>query len=340
MVNRRCFNQQISFMSFKLLPRLIAFPIIACIGQCWWMANYSPTNMAASMIWIPLLAYAWFCIGGLTHEIVHGNLNSTPLVVTVSAKIIGTVLGIPHTVYREVHMRHHAYLNTPLDWEMWPYSDPRASLRFRRIFVWFDIVFAVVATPIIWGRICFSKESPVPLPIRRTMKIEYCGIAVFWLGTIGTGIWMHQTGRFQFQPEHFIFALPPLLATAVNGLRKIMDHVGTSSFDPLHGTRTVVGPSFITRTLSFFNFDLAVHGPHHRYPKLECSSLKQRMEEISEANPGQRYPIFPSFFAAFVDTLVAMVRNPGVGVNAGCTDDLSHLPSQTSAKVSSETHWG
>ena len=159
-------------MPIKLIPRLIAFPIIACVGQCYWMMNVSPTNAAASLIWIPLLAYAWFCIGGFSHEVVHGNLNLNLRLAKYVARSIGTLLGIPYTVYKEVHMRHHAYLNTPLDWEMWPYGDPKASLGFRRIFVWFDVLFAVVATPIIWGRICFSKESPVSHQIRRTMKWE------------------------------------------------------------------------------------------------------------------------------------------------------------------------
>jgi fatty acid desaturase len=76
----------------------------------------------------------------------------------------------------------------------------------------------------------------------------------------------------------------------------MMDHVGTSSFDPLHGTRTIVGANPLTKLLSYFNFDLAVHGPHHRYPKLDHSMLKQRMAEITEKNPEQDYPVFSSFF--------------------------------------------
>ena len=105
-----------------------------------------------------------------------------------------------------------------------------------------------------------------------------------------------------------------------------MDHVGTSSFDPFHGTRTVVGQTFITKFLSYFNFDLSIHGPHHRYPKLDHSLLKGRMTEIVDANPEQTYPIFPSFFSALVATLRTVSRNPGVGVNAGCSENLSHLP--------------
>ncbi|MDG1897415.1 MAG: fatty acid desaturase, partial [Fuerstiella sp.] len=267
------------------------------------------------------------------HEIAHGNLKINRTLGSVISRLIGSVLGIPCTVYREVHMRHHAYLNTPLDWEMWPYSDPDASLRFRRIFVWFDIVFAIVVTPIAWGRICFSSKSPVSEDIRRRMRREYWGVAVFWFGAIGTGIWFHQTGRFLFEWEHLIFAVPPVVATMCNGFRKIMDHVGTSSFDPLHGTRTVVGGNIITKALTWFNFDLAIHGPHHRYPKLDHAQLKGRMSEITDANPDQTFPVFKSFLSAIFDTFRTAIRNPGVGLNAGCTADLSHLPSRQPAET-------
>ncbi|MEO1981106.1 MAG: fatty acid desaturase [Fuerstiella sp.] len=320
-------------MSLKNFSRCLAFPIVACGGQWWWMAHYAPTNIIASAVWIPLLTFAWFCIGGTSHEIVHGNLIINKTLGTAIGRIIGTVLGIPYTVYKEVHMRHHAYLNTPLDWEMWPYGDPDVSLRFRRIFVWCDILFAIVLTPFIWGRICFSPRSPVAPKLRRTMRLEYLAIAVFWFGVIGSCIYVHRSGIFLFRPEHWIFAAPPLLATMGNGLRKLMDHVGTSSFDPFHGTRTVVGQNFITKTLSYFNFDLSIHGPHHRYPKLDHSLLKRRMTEIADANPEQTYPVFPSFFSALIDTMRTITRNPGVGLNAGCTEDLSHLPLRQPAET-------
>jgi fatty acid desaturase len=306
--------------------RLLAFPFLACVGQWCWVVNFAPTNVLACAIWVPLLTYSWFCIGGFSHETAHGNFRLNKTLGEAIARCIGTLLGIPYTVYREVHMRHHAYLNTPLDWEMWPYSDPAASLRFRRVFLWFDVLLAIVVTPIIWGRICYSPHSPVGPEIRRTMRREYWAVAVFWLGAISTGIWAHRTDRFLFSPEHLIFALPPYLATVCNGFRKMMDHVGTSSFDPLHGTRTIVGANPLTKLLSYFNFDLAVHGPHHRYPKLDHSMLKQRMAEITEKNPEQDYPVFSSFFSAAMHTIRNVAKNPGVGVNSGCIDDISHLP--------------
>lgn len=315
----------------SLVPlRLLAFPVVAMVGQVVWMTWFDPTNWMQSAIWIAILSYCWFCIGGLSHELVHDNLHLGTLGIWIS-RSFGVLLLIPHSVYREVHMRHHAYLNTPLDWEMWPYTDPHRSVTFRRLFLIPDVLLAVFTTPIIWGRICFSKYSPIAPKLRRTMKAEYAACATFWIGVIGLCIWLHHTGRFDFQPKHWIFATPVLLATMLNGIRKLMDHVGTESIDPIGGTRTIVGDNPVTRLLSFFNFDLSVHAPHHRHPKLDHTQLKQRMAEICEKNPDVEYPLFKSFSAALVDTFKRVVVNPGVGLNAGCTDDLSHLPMDQSA---------
>ena len=46
-----------------------------------------------------------------------------------TGRLLGTMMFTPYTAYREVHIRHHAYLNTPRDWELWPYSDPQRVAR-------------------------------------------------------------------------------------------------------------------------------------------------------------------------------------------------------------------
>ena len=315
----------------SLIPlRLLAFPVTAVAGQILWMSYFSPTDWLPNAIGIVVLAYCWFCIGGIAHELVHDNLHLSKGGVWI-ARTIGCLLLIPHSVYREVHMRHHAYLNTPLDWEMWPYCDPRLSTGFRRTFIIFDILLAVFVTPIIWGRICFSKFSPISGDIKKTMKREYAACAIFWFSVVSCCVWLHKTNSFTFRAEHLIFAAPPILATMLNGLRKIMDHVGTESIDPVHGTRTIVGQNFITRILSFFNFDLAIHGPHHRFPKLNHTQLEQKMNELQEKNPDATYPVYSSFTAALFDTLKRVITKPGVGINAGFRGDLSHLPMKQSA---------
>ncbi len=310
----------------KILPRLIAFPLLAFVGQIVWMTSDAPLAPLAILIWLPVLAFSWFCVGGLSHELVHFNLPLPRWLQEGLARMIGTGIFVPFNVYREVHMRHHAYLNTPLDWELWPYSDPETSVGFRRVFVWFDLLFGLLSTPLIWGRIWFSRKSPASPEKRRAMTVEYVGMVIFWGLVLGLCVWLHQTGRFTFRWQHLIFLAPSWMAANMNSMRKMMEHVGTASFDPVHGTRTVIGANWLTKVLSFFDFDLAVHGPHHRHPKLDHTLLKDRMGEIEKARPDEQFPVFASFSGALADTVRTLFKNPAVGVNAGCSDDLSHLP--------------
>lgn len=93
-------------MTFRILLRMLAFPFIAVIGQAVWMWFFDPTDVWASAVWIPVLAYCWFCIGGLSHEVVHENLPIGNRTGHIAARVIGVLLWIPYSVYREVHMRH------------------------------------------------------------------------------------------------------------------------------------------------------------------------------------------------------------------------------------------
>ena len=71
-------------------------------------------------------------------------------------RVIGTMIGVPYSIYRESHIRHHAYLNKPYDWELWPYSDPKASLWFRRVFVWFDLFLGMLGAMATYGDCSFT----------------------------------------------------------------------------------------------------------------------------------------------------------------------------------------
>lgn len=301
-------------MSFvRLLPRLLAFPFAAILGQAVWMLSSAAYSPIAIAVWVPVLSYCWFCVNGISHELIHENLPVPQRFGRLMARLIGIPIWIPRRVYKEVHMRHHAYLNTPLDFELWPYSDPNASLRFRRAFVWFDVLLGYFATPWIWGRICFSKDSPASVEAKREMRFEYAITAFAWALTVAAGAWLHATGRFAFAWRQLVFALPVVFAANMNSVRKMIEHVGTSSVDPIHGTRTIVGNSLLTRLYQYLSFDLAVHGPHHRYPKLDHRQLANRMHEIQQQRPDENCLVFDSVRAALADTVRSMWKNPAVG---------------------------
>ena len=60
--------------------------------------------------------------------------------------------------------------------------------------------------------------------------------------------------------------IPSCVAGIYQSIRKFTEHLGMASYDPMVGTRTVVGQNWFTRMCTYLNFDIFVHGPHHRHP--------------------------------------------------------------------------
>lgn len=227
--------------------------------------------------------------------------------------MLGTLMFTPYSAYREVHIRHHAYLNTPRDWELWPYSDPNASLGFRRAFVWFDLLLGVAAGPIIYGRIYFHRDSPIKSQqLRRTIRWEYLAIAAAW-----GGIWLFTTLTNQWPQHLLVIILPMYIAAFMQTFRKFTEHLGMASFDPLQGTRTVLPRKWLMRLSSYLNFDIFVHGPHHRHPRLTHTTLEAKLDEYRHDNPDIDYPAYERYWQAMLAMLPSMIFNPGCGVNAG-----------------------
>ncbi len=89
-----------------------------------------------------------------------------------------------------------------------------------------------------------------------------------------------------------------------------------ASYDPLMGTRTVVGTNWWTRFCTWMNFDIFVHGPHHRHPKLGHTQLIKKLDSYAQGTSAI-LPVFPSYRKAAIAMIPWVIRNPGVGVNAG-----------------------
>jgi hypothetical protein len=90
-----------------------------------------------------------------------------------------------------------------------------------------------------------------------------------------------------------------------------------ASYDPLLGTRTVVGTTWWTRLCTHMNFDIFIHGPHHRHPRMAPGQLRGIMNEYQMTNPTVAYPVYSSYWRAVCSMLPHLLRNPGVGMNAG-----------------------
>ncbi len=290
---------------------LLVFPAAAA---CMWLM-YHPwplDHWSCRAAWVLLASYALLSLSSCLHETVHHTYCRSPRLNVAVGRIIGTLFLVPYTVYRESHIRHHGHLNRPTDWELWPYSDPSASRTFRRIFVWFDLFLGTITTPYIYGRIFFHKNSPIALggKIWRTMLYEYMAVAIVWGTFLGTLEYYGKLGS-----KHALWLLPLWLMTFLQTGRKLTEHLGMDSFDPIRGTRTVVGGNLMTRVCSYLQFDIFVHGPHHRHPKMPHTKLRATMEGYLTGD-ADTYPAFSTYRHAVLDMLPHLLRHPGCGVNA------------------------
>lgn len=287
--------------------------LLPFVGVAWLAWDFPPQNWWSTAFWLCWTSYFLFCWTSLFHETVHLTLPKPRWFTVILGRAIGTVLLTPYTVYREAHIRHHAYLNRPNDWELWPYSDPHCSLGFRRAFAWADLVLGLFTSPYIYSRIYFHPTSPIRDPsTRRAIRNEYLAVVIFWGAILGWVSWVQAWPQFLLA-----WVIPHWLAGIVQTGRKFTEHLGMSSFEPVSGTRTVVSRSPITRLCSFLNFEIFVHGPHHRFPRIQHHELKNRMQALIQQEPETIYPLYSSYLAATWAMLPALLYRPGVGLNAG-----------------------
>lgn len=267
------------------------------------------------VVWTVFTAYCMFCWTSCFHETVHQTLTPNRQTSIWLGRLLGAAILVPYSVYRESHIRHHAYLNKPTDWELWPYSDPKAGIWFRRLFVWFDLFFGVLAAVVTYGRIYWHRDSPITDPkLRRTIFWEYVFACVFW-GSLFAIFTVTDSWGGYFRA----WLIPAFVAGIFQSIRKFTEHLGMASYDPMVGTRTVVGQNWFTRMCTYLNFDIFVHGPHHRHPLVPHRTLKRKMNEYVEKQPELQYPMFRTYTGAILDTIPYLFRNPGVGMNAGAS---------------------
>ncbi len=298
-------------------PRFLLFPLFAVLGYSGLILSWGGDHWTIKAGWVLILSFSWFCVAGSFHEAGHRTLFRSEWANILFGRLVGTFLVIPYTTFRETHRTHHAYMNTPKDYELWPYCDPQRSRWFRRCFAIVDLLFGVVTAPIIYGRIYWSKDSKLSQDVRRAIGLEYLLILLFWGGLFATLGMMTAQGMLDWSRFDPVWLLPLFISPIFNTVRKFTEHVGLESTDPVLGTRTVLGNNMFTRICSYFNFDIYIHGSHHRYPRLRHDELEQGMREIqSRAGQDQPLNIFPTYFAAIWDMLPCLWKGPGVGENA------------------------
>ncbi|MFQ5501137.1 MAG: fatty acid desaturase family protein [Phycisphaerae bacterium] len=256
--------------------------------------------------WLAYFHHTWMTI---FHEDAHFALYQGKSHNVRNGTIVGTLLMVPFTVYRQVHIRHHNRMNCPEDWELWPYCDPNKSLSFRRMFLFFDIFFGLWVGPVIYWRIFFAKNSPLTDPkIRRRITLEFLLIFTFWAGLLAAVAFYNAWWMFVK-----VYLIPAYVAGVVQTIRKLTEHLGLPEGDAMAGARTVLTDGPIGRAFSYTSFHIASHGLHHQYPQMPHENLEKAFKIEEETN--QDAPVFPSHFRAMLD-MTRHLAHPGIGVNA------------------------
>jgi len=297
-----------------LLWNLSAFGFaIASLATGWPSAH--PLWLAAIIVG---LAYTQHCWTIIFHEDAHYSLYQAKWHNRFNGNIVGTLLMIPFDVFRNAHMRHHAHMNTPEDYEVWPYSDPKTSLKFRRLFLVFDILFGAWVDPYIYNRIFFVKDSPIRDPrTRRTIKLQFLGIALFWGTVLGFVTYFHWWPKFLV-----VYVIPAWLTGMIQTTRKLIEHLGLPAGDPMGGARTILPKNWLGKMAGWTSFHIEAHGLHHAYPQMPHNHLEKAMELTETSSPDL---IFPNYWRAFLHTLPHF-RHPAVGENVNRLDSASVGP--------------
>jgi hypothetical protein len=170
--------------------------------------------------------------------------------------------------------------------------------------------------------------------VRRTIRNEYLFIVAFWGAVFGL---IHYFGGWAGYVK--VWLVPFLMAGVLQTGRKLTEHLGMPSFDPLLGTRTVLGSNWITQVCTFVNFDIFIHGAHHRHPRAAHNQLGRKMHDYIADNPENHYPVYQHYWQATRAMLPFLFGNPGCGVNAGgaapmsCDDSVQNFVSDVTQEV-------
>lgn len=239
------------------------------------------------------------------HEASHGTLNPKWLVNEFQGIMLGTAILVPLSSYRLVHGRHHAYIGTESDLELWPFVDPKVP-RWKRILAAIgELVFGFFYTPIVFLHgVLVAKK--IPKPQVRRLIFEYANCVVTW------GVILYVIYRNDWW-EIFVvgYLVQAIIAGNLQSIRKFTEHVGLLGDSILTTTRTVVDKSLYGEGMSRSMLRIDYHGTHHRYAKVPYYHLPAATPWVYDGKV-ECVPIFPTYIAAMWD-MFRTLGNPRVG---------------------------
>jgi fatty acid desaturase len=291
----------ISSVDFQALVFLLAFSEIAIWATVW-----------AGWLWltVPLVLVAAHLMHGLLigfHEASHGLLRKSRRLNEFDGVLIGIFSFLPFNLYRVVHQRHHMYLATEKDTELWPFVLPRVPRWGRRLAAFLELTVGLFYSPLIFLRVFFEADSPVrSRKVRRRIWSELALSFVVWTAILAAvafwAVWKYFL---------WLYLVPAMIAANLQTWRKYVEHLGLTGTTVNSSTRSIVPKSWLGRLFAFSLLHEPYHGVHHENAGLPHRVLPQFTSILEPKEPGDVAP-FISYRQALPD-LVRSLGNPRVG---------------------------
>jgi fatty acid desaturase len=280
---------------FFSLEGLLLWMMLA--GLPWW-ATMPLLLVLAHIMHSHLIAF---------HEAAHASLAPNGFVNDALGIFIGLFSFMSLALYRAAHHFHHAHLATLRDEELWPFVDPRNPRWLRRLAAMGELFLGLFYTPFLFLRAFLRKGTQITnSAVRRRIWAELAFLALVWGTVLAVTAWWDG-----WKLLIVLYAIPALLAGAMQSWRKYIEHVGLTGATPLESTRSIVSPGLFGRFLAFTLLHEPFHGVHHKYARLPHSTLPEFASLLEPGRPSERGP-FPSYLQAAKEMLRSL-SDPRVG---------------------------
>lgn len=276
------------------------FGLAGAAAVAWLTPAYRPALM---LIW-PVYGYVLWQFTLAFHDASHSRFHPSGWMNELFGHGVGTFSFLPLAVYRHAHARHHAYIGTPRDPELWPFTIAGAPRAVRVIAALVEIVLGFVYTPLLFLR--DAVVGGLSARERREVVLGYAACVVVW------GAILAVVHHFRaWEPFAVVVVVPFAIAGTIQTLNKFTQHLGLQGRSVLGLTRTVVDRRRYAALVSSSILHNDSHGTHHRYAKIPHYHLPEATP-YALADSREPCPVFPSVTAAVLDMLPCLA-DPKVG---------------------------
>ena len=291
--------------TFEHWPAMKLWPLIFAMIGLTIAAGLVPwSNWPLLLVIWPILGTVLFVLVIAFHDASHDRLHPVYWMNEMFGHITGTLSLVPLDVYRYAHARHHAYLGTPDDPELWPFNEPKIGRVRRVLAAFFEITLGFIYSPLLFLRAVLVGEV-TPRERKRIWR-GYVACVVTWALILGV---VDYFGDWRLLIVTGI--VPMAISAFLQTINKFTQHLGLHGHTVLGMTRTVVDEHPAGAVVSSAMFFNDYHGTHHRYAKIPYYNLPAATP-YTLAGAQEFCPVYANLAYAFF-AMVLHLLNPKAG---------------------------